>query len=63
MYLVDAGDGIAFLNPAAVKVLGHAGEDKLLGRPSRDAIHYRHPDGPAVTGGGPGSSGPRVARS
>ena len=45
LYLADAAGRIAFLNPAAVKILGYAGEDELLGRPSHETIHYLRPDG------------------
>jgi PAS domain S-box-containing protein len=45
LYVADAGGRIAFLNPAAVKILGYAGEDELLGRPSHETIHYLRPDG------------------
>ena len=33
LYVVDAAGRITFLNPAALKILGYAGEDELLGRP------------------------------
>ncbi|HXZ74815.1 MAG TPA: PAS domain-containing protein, partial [Streptosporangiaceae bacterium] len=45
LYVVDAAGRITFLNPAAVKILGYAGEDELLGRISHQTIHYLHPDG------------------
>jgi len=45
LYVADAAGCIAFLNPAAVKILGYAGEDELLGRPSHETIHYLRPDG------------------
>jgi PAS domain S-box-containing protein len=45
LYVADAAGRIAFLNPAAVKILGYAGEDELLGRPSHETIHYLRPDG------------------
>jgi PAS domain-containing protein len=60
VYLVDAGGRIAFLNPAAVKILGYAGKDELLGRPRRDTIHYRHPDGSVRVEAGERRPGPLV---
>jgi PAS domain S-box-containing protein len=45
LYVADAAGRIAFLNPAAVKILGYAGEDELLGRLSHETIHYLRPDG------------------
>ena len=32
LYVVDAAGRITFLNPAALKILGYADEDELLGR-------------------------------
>jgi PAS domain S-box-containing protein len=45
LYVADAAGRIAFLNPAAVKILGYADERELLGRPSHETIHYLRPDG------------------
>jgi len=45
LYVADAAGRIAFLNPAAVKILGYAHERELLGRPSHETIHYLRPDG------------------
>jgi PAS domain S-box-containing protein len=45
LWLVDSNDRIAFVNDAAVRVLGFDSEDELLGGPSHDSIHYKHPDG------------------
>ena len=45
LYVVDAAGRITFLNPAALKILGYADEDELLGRPSHEMIHYLRPDG------------------
>jgi len=45
LYVVDAKGRIAFLNPAALTILGYAEEKELLGRPSHDSIHYLRPDG------------------
>jgi PAS domain S-box-containing protein len=45
LWLVDADDRIAFVNDAAVRVLGFDSDDELLGGPSHDSIHYKHPDG------------------
>lgn len=45
LYVVDAAGRITFLNPAALKVLGYADEDELLGCPSHETIHYLRADG------------------
>jgi PAS domain S-box-containing protein len=45
LWLVDGDDRIAFVNDAAVRLLGFDRDDELLGRPSHDSIHYKHPDG------------------
>jgi len=45
LWLVDGDDRIAFVNDAAVRVLGYAGDEELIGRPSHDSVHYKHPDG------------------
>jgi PAS domain S-box-containing protein len=45
LYVVDSGGRIAFLNPAAVKILGYTEERELLGKPSHATIHYLRPDG------------------
>ena len=45
LWLVDGDDRIAFVNDAAVRILGFDSDDELLGRPSHDSIHYKHPDG------------------
>src|SRR5258705_4989475 len=45
LWLVDGDDRIAFVNDAAVQLLGFDSEHDLLGRPSHDSIHYKHPDG------------------
>jgi PAS domain S-box-containing protein len=45
LYVVDAAGRITFLNPAALKILGYADEDELLGRASHETIHYLRPDG------------------
>jgi PAS domain S-box-containing protein len=45
LWLVDGDDRIAFVNDAAVELLGYDSEDELVGRPSHDAVHYKHPDG------------------
>jgi PAS domain S-box-containing protein len=45
LWLVDGDDRVAFVNDAAVRVLGFDSDDELLGRPSHDSIHYKHPDG------------------
>jgi PAS domain S-box-containing protein len=45
LWLVDGDDRIAFVNEAAVQVLGFDSDEELLGGPSHDSIHYKHPDG------------------
>jgi PAS domain S-box-containing protein len=45
LWLVDGDDRIAFVNDAAVQVLGFDSDEELLGAPSHDSIHYKHPDG------------------
>ena len=45
LWLVDGDDRIAFVNDAAVQLLGYDSEDELIGRPSHDSVHYKHPDG------------------
>jgi PAS domain S-box-containing protein len=45
LWLVDGDNRIAFVNDAAVRILGFDSDDELLGRPSHDSIHYKHPDG------------------
>jgi PAS domain S-box-containing protein len=45
LYVVDAAGRITFLNPAALKILGYADEDELLGSISHETIHYLRPDG------------------
>ena len=45
LYVVGAAGRITFLNPAALKILGYADEDELLGCPSHETIHYLRPDG------------------
>jgi PAS domain S-box-containing protein len=45
LWLVDGDDRIAFVNEAAVQLLGFDSAHDLLGRPSHDSIHYKHPDG------------------
>jgi PAS domain S-box-containing protein len=45
LWLVDGDDRIAFVNEAAVRILGFDSDEELLGRPSHDSIHYKHPDG------------------
>jgi PAS domain S-box-containing protein len=45
LWLVDGDDRIAFVNDAAVRVLGYDGDEELLGRPSHDTVHWKHPDG------------------
>jgi PAS domain S-box-containing protein len=45
LYVVDADGRIAFLNPAALRILGYTDESELLGKPSHATIHYLRPDG------------------
>ena len=45
LWVADAAGRIAFLNPAAVKILGYGNAAELLGRPSHETIHYLRPDG------------------
>jgi PAS domain S-box-containing protein len=45
LWLVDGDDCIAFVNDAAVRLLGYDSDDELIGRPSHDSVHYKHPDG------------------
>ena len=45
LWLVDGDDRIAFVNDAAVGLLGYDSDDELLGRPSHDSVHYKHTDG------------------
>jgi PAS domain S-box-containing protein len=45
LWLVDGDDRIAFVNDAAVRVLGFDSDEELLGGPSHDSIHYKHRDG------------------
>jgi PAS domain S-box-containing protein len=45
LWLVDGDDHIAFVNDAAVRILGFDSDDELIGRPSHDSVHYKHPDG------------------
>jgi PAS domain S-box-containing protein len=45
LYVVDSDGRIAFLNPAALRILGYAEEHELLGKRSHATIHYLRPDG------------------
>jgi PAS domain S-box-containing protein len=45
LWLVDGDDRIAFVNDAAVRILGYGKDEELLGRPSHDTVHWKHPDG------------------
>jgi PAS domain S-box-containing protein len=45
LWLVDGDDRIAFVNDAAVRLLRYDGDDELIGRPSHDTVHWKHPDG------------------
>jgi PAS domain S-box-containing protein len=45
LWLVDGDDRIAFVNDAAIQILGYGSDEELLGRPSHDTVHWKHPDG------------------
>jgi PAS domain S-box-containing protein len=45
LWLVDGDDRIAFVNDAAIRILRYDSDDELLGRPSHDTVHWKHPDG------------------
>jgi PAS domain S-box-containing protein len=45
LWLVDGDDQIAFVNEAALRVLGFDSDEELLGGPSHDSIHFKHLDG------------------
>jgi len=45
LWLVDGDDRIAFVNDAAVRLLGYDDDAELIGRPSHDSVHWKHPDG------------------
>ena len=45
LWLVDGDDRIAFVNEAAVRILRYDSDQELLGRPSHDTVHWKHPDG------------------
>ena len=45
LYVVDRGEFVRFLNPAAAAILGYAEPAELAGRPSHDTIHYLRADG------------------
>jgi PAS domain S-box-containing protein len=45
LWLVDGDDRITFVNDAAVRILGYSSDEELLGRPSHDTVHWKHPDG------------------
>jgi PAS domain S-box-containing protein len=45
LWLVDGDDRIAFVNDAAVRILRYDSDEELLGRPSHDTVHWKHPDG------------------
>jgi PAS domain S-box-containing protein len=45
LWLVDGDDRIAFVNDAAVRTLRYDTDDELIGRPSHDTVHWKHPDG------------------
>jgi PAS domain S-box-containing protein len=45
LWLVDGDDRVAFVNDAAVRTLGYDSDQELIGRPSHDSVHFKHPDG------------------
>ncbi|MCW2962948.1 MAG: domain S-box protein [Actinomycetia bacterium] len=45
LWLVDGDDRIAFVNDAAVRILGYDSDEELLGRLSHDTVHWKHRDG------------------
>ena len=45
LYVVDPEGRIAFLNPAALTILGYSRDRELLGKRSHATIHYLRPDG------------------
>jgi PAS domain S-box-containing protein len=45
LWLVDGDDRIAFVNDAAIRILGYDSDAELLGRPSHNTVHWKHPDG------------------
>jgi len=45
LYIVDHDGNFAFVNPAAIELLGYDDESELLGLNSHATTHYRRPDG------------------
>ena len=45
VYAVDDAGVVLFANAAALRLLGYAAEEDLIGRPSHATIHHSHPDG------------------
>ena len=45
VWVVDHDGVILFANPAASAALGYERTEDLLGKPSHETIHYKHPDG------------------
>jgi PAS domain S-box-containing protein len=45
VWVVDRDGLIWFANPSAVATLGYDDPSELLGKPSHQTIHYKHPDG------------------
>ncbi len=48
VYGVDSDGQIAFINPAAVDILGYASPDDLIGRNAFETFHYAFDDGTAM---------------
>ncbi|MEU1517561.1 helix-turn-helix domain-containing protein [Streptomyces sp. NPDC005811] len=47
MWVIGPDGDVVVVNDAAATVLGHADAGTLIGRPSHEALHHRHPDGSA----------------
>jgi PAS domain S-box-containing protein len=45
VWVVDHAGVLHFANPAALAALGYERLEDLLGKPSHETIHYKHPDG------------------
>ncbi|UXI68488.1 EAL domain-containing protein [Tahibacter amnicola] len=48
VYGVDQRGVITFVNPTALRLLGHGEEELLIGRPAHEAIHFADEDGSAI---------------
>ena len=45
VWVIDHDGRVTFANPAALAALGYERLEELLGQPSHETIHYKHPDG------------------